>query len=226
MKLGTISSITSLLTCVVLTSSLVYSEDNRSPGRNPLLRKYFWDQALRVISVPNSYSARANANPVYLTQRVDQWVDRYLDQVGYDMIALREDFVRVKLIQMEILRNSEAGVRRNELSMELKRLMTQLAERADGLRKDLSGPFSEMRSDDTFEPRIRSQAGGVAFAWEVKFIGEQVANAEKSIKDNLVDPKHTTDFESLAGRENMLTNLYRIQKMARLLEKEIPERGL
>jgi hypothetical protein len=73
---------------------------------------------------------------------------------------------------------------------------------------------------EKFRYKIPAGAENQAFEREVGFLEDEVVKAEQQIRDYLFTPTHTVTVEALRG-ENMLINLYRVQKLSELLEKKL-----
>ena len=211
-----------LVILVAITSSQLFPERTNSVRLNPSLHAFFWEQALRSTSTFDHYGRRVTPHHGFLEQYIDRLANHYLGQIDEDLLELRENYAQAQEIRMKILNGALGRQQRRELLVRWKSLMGKLADQANDLRKTLSLPFFELPSKEEFSRQITEKADIHAFEREMQFIGEQVARAEGQINDYLFAPTHTITVASLSNGENMLIHLYRVHKMAQLLEKRIP----
>jgi hypothetical protein len=205
----------------VCAPTFLFPDSPDLASHNPLLRRFFWRQAVRAISVYDSRGRRRIiGSRASLPQRVDGLVNNFLKKTKEQLIELREDFEQVKEMRIRILDSPPGSMQRKESFGRWKQPLEELADQANDLRKDLSRPFAALDSKEKFNYRIKPGSEDQAFAREIGFLEEQVAKAEQQINDCLFTPTHTVSLEDLRG-ENMLINLYRIQKMSQLLEKSL-----
>lgn len=205
----------------VCTSTFMLSKNFEPGSQNPVLRRFFWEQA---IQASTTYDAKGRryfiGSRALLPGRVDGLVDNFLVKTRDQLIQLRRVFDQVKVIRIRILDSPPGSVQRRESLLRWKQPLGELADKANEIRKSLSYPFVGLDRKEKFRYKIPAGAENQAFEREVGFLEDEVAKAEQQIRDYLFTPTHTITVEALRG-ENMLINLYRVQKLSELLEKKL-----
>lgn len=160
----------------------------------------------------------------FLENHVDQMLAHFLEELNEKIHILVGRFGAARLAQMHAVRTLPYAGDEVTLLADWKESLQDVAGQADGLRRMLAMIFSDLESNSRFSPEIQGDAARADFRQEMAFIGAEIEEAVRQITRILfVSGEYTVSVGELQ-RGNMLMVLDRVRKMARELERRLPER--
>ncbi len=180
-------------------------EDTPPPAarQNAILRAYFREQYL------NLRTERYDLNETFMERYVDRQIDSFLEDIDSRLKALRYSLEEVERAYNELSRATNSGTKREDLTR-LATLLKEIDNNAGGLRGKLLNVFIQLDGKENLPIKITSADD---YRKEMKFLREQVDEAEKRIREYLFQNRSTVPYQDLK-RENMIIRLYWAEKTA------------
>lgn len=172
---------------------------------NPLLRQFFRDL------YPSKPSGGMAANEEFLDRFVDRQIDRFVEDID---VRLGELVDAMEVTERLRTRSVDGGGDREEVRRALAGSLRRIGDLASGLSGRLAMVFRGLERRKRLEIRISPESRVDGFVEEVDFIGRQVTEADRLVRDYLFRGTNTVTLEDLGG-EDMLVRLDWAEKMSR-----------
>jgi hypothetical protein len=172
---------------------------------NPLLRQFFREL------YPSKPSGGMAANEEFLDRFVDRQIDRFVEDID---VRLGELVAAMEVTERLRTRYFDGGGDRVEVHRALAGSLRRIGDLASGLSGRLAMVFRGLERRKRLEIRIPPESRADGFVEEVDFIGRQVTEADRLVRDYLFRGTNTVTLEDLGG-EDMLVRLDWAEKMSR-----------
>lgn len=200
--------------------------------QNPVVRDYFLRlcletyYGLRPFAASGEYTKMQTAllylgEGRNLEQHVDRLTVHFLQDLAKRLQALRAHFQEVQQARAELFGAEAAAIGGQEARQRWSKSLKDLGKEAEDLRGTLALMFFPLDAKSDFKPRIESAASESGFTGELKFIDEQITQAERRISNFFfaADPHTVSTHDLRAG--NAMTFLHRVGQLSKKLSKEL-----
>lgn len=179
-------------------------EEEPPPSRqNMILRAFFRQQYIGL------RTERYDVNETFMEKYVDRQIDAFLEDVESRLEKLN-NYLAQAVEAHAMLLDSEDSVVRKEASARYATALKRIDDSAGGLKGKLLHIFPRIDSKERLPIEIDSTGG---YQDEMRFLTEQVEEAENRIRDYLFRTTNTVPYQNLR-RQNMMIRLYWAEKTA------------
>jgi hypothetical protein len=210
------------LALLILTAGVPAAASSIKPlsGRDlPILRNYFLHQYLQTITNMQT-RALTRGDILMMNHRVSEWIDEYLLELDGRLKKLQKEYRAGEQFRDSALNEKSDAMKRMAARARWRLSLAIMEKEAGKIRGMLKPVLKGLKSKSNFEPEINTFSQDSPFHDEMRYLGEQIGKASRRIRDYFFSPTHIVNAESLQG-ENMMINLYHVQKMSESLRKEI-----
>jgi len=204
-----------------LLTSPAYSESIEYGLQNPLLRAHFRAQVINTTSTPGRFGGRVyRVDPRSLERDVDRLASHYLNELNKKVAALTQSYSEVTTLRQSLLATEDAPQDRRRLLRDWRERFDDLEDSADALKDAVRLILPWVKGKTDFDPELLITADNPAFETEVAYIGTQIEEAEKQIREFFFAPTHTVTVTELNG-ENVVIQLFRIEKLSKVIKTSL-----
>ena len=201
--------------------SPAYSESIEYGLQNPLLRAHFRARIINMASTPGSFGGRGYKIDLRSLERdVDRLATHYLRELDKKIAALRHSYDEVATLRQALLTTEEDLQTRRRLLRDWRERFDDLEDSADDLKDAVRMVLPWVKGKTDFNPELLITADNPAFETEIAYIGTQIEQAEKRIREFFFTPNHTVTVTELSG-DNMLIRLFRVEKLSKEIKTSL-----
>jgi hypothetical protein len=199
----------------------VYSESIEYGIQNPYLRAHFRTQLLDgayTRGIPRGRAYRTDLNS--LERNVDRLSIHYLNELNTKIAALKLSYSQVATLRESLLLAEIDPQVRSALLREWREKFDDLEDSADDLKDSVKMVLPWVKSKTDFKPELKIAADNPAFQEEIAFIGDQIEQAERRIRDFFFTPNHTVTVPELTD-DSLLIQLFRVEKLSKQIKTSL-----
>ncbi len=205
----------------VLLISSAYSESIGYGLQNPLLRAHFRKRLINMASAPDRFGGRIYRIDLRSLERdVDRLATHYLRELDKKIAALRHSYDEVATLRQALLTTEEDLQTRRRLLRDWRERFDDLEDSADDLKDAVRLILPWVKGKTDFNPELLITADNPAFETEIVYIGTQIEQAEKRIREFFFTPNHTVTLAELSG-DNVVIQLFRIEKLSKQIKTSL-----
>lgn len=205
----------SCLVFLLIAPAPAYSESIEYGLQNPALRAHFRSHLLSAAYATDRYGRPVHrVNPAALERSVERLTAHFLTELGKKLKALKSSYQQVSSFRQSLLSEGLGPQSRGKLLKDWSKMLDELEDNADDLKDSIRMVMPGVKSKTEFRPEVNTSAENPAFGNEIAFIGSQIEQAERGIRDFFFTPNHTVTVDELAG-DNLLIQLYRVEKLSK-----------
>lgn len=204
-----------------LLISPAYSESIELGLQNPLLRAHFRAQIINMASTPGRFGGQVyKVDLRSLERHVDRLATHYLNELNKKIAALTHSYDEVATLRQALLATGDDVQNRRRLLRDWRERFDDLEDSADALKDAVRLILPWVKGKADFNPELLLTAENPAFETEVAYIGSQIEQAERRIREFFFTPNHTVTVTELNG-DNVVIQLSRIEKLSKEIKTSL-----
>ena len=159
-------------------------------------------------------------DPRFLERDVDRLAANYLHELNKKIAALKYSYDEVATLRQALLATKDDPQDRRRLLRDWRERLDDLEDSADALKDAVRLILPWVKGKTDFNPELLITADNPAFETEIAYIGTQIEQAEKRIREFFFTPNHTVTLAELSG-DNVVIQLFRIEKLSKQIKTSL-----